>query len=98
LSKGALFAPCELRSARSGEKRKGKSAAPGRPFFWSLFFGQAKKSDLPWVSHPQLGFEIARQARDTIYTLDLRLRGDDTWMPAFAGMTTNIAEACPRML
>ena len=27
--------------------------------------------------HPQLGFEIARKARDTIQTLDSRLRGND---------------------
>jgi len=53
------------------------SAAPGGPFFWSLFFGQAKKSDLPWVSHPQVAIEIARKARDTIQDLDPRFRGDD---------------------
>jgi hypothetical protein len=50
---------------------------PGCPFFWSLFFGQAKKSDLPWVSHPQVVVEIARKARDTIQGLDSRFRGND---------------------
>jgi len=51
------------------------SRAPGCLFFWQLFFGQAKKSYLPWVSHPQVAVEIARQARDNIQSLDARLRG-----------------------
>ncbi len=64
-------------SADSGEKRRGFSRHPGCPFFWSLFFGQAKKSDLPWVSHPQVAVEITCKARDTIQSLDARLRGHD---------------------
>jgi hypothetical protein len=66
-----------LASAQWGEERKGRSRAPGRAFFWSLFFARAKKRDLPWVSHPQIAYEIARLARDTIYTLDPGLRRDD---------------------
>jgi hypothetical protein len=46
-------------------------------FFWLLFFAQAKKSNLPWVSHPQVAFELARKTRDTIQDLDARLRGHD---------------------
>jgi hypothetical protein len=45
-----------------------KSRHPGCPFFWSLFFGQAKKSDLPWVSHPQVAFERGRSSLDKIFT------------------------------
>jgi hypothetical protein len=36
------------------------------------------QSNLPWVSHPQVAFEIARKAREPF----------NTWIPAFAGMTT----------
>ena len=75
-----MFAPGELAGARWGEERRepAKPArAPGRAFFWFLFFARAKKRNLPWVSHPQVAVEIARKARDTIYCLDARLRGHD---------------------
>jgi hypothetical protein len=31
-----------------------RGEATGADFFWLLFFAQAKKSNLPWVSHPQV--------------------------------------------
>jgi hypothetical protein len=34
-------------------------------FFWLLFFAQAKKSNLPWVSHPQVCFSAVREAHTT---------------------------------
>ena len=51
-------------SADSGEKRKEYSAAPGRAFFWFLFFARAKKRNLPWVSHPQVVFQHRRKRFD----------------------------------
>jgi hypothetical protein len=50
-------------SARSAGQPAGP-ASPGRAFFWSLFFARAKKSDLPWVSHPQVAVQRARRALD----------------------------------
>jgi hypothetical protein len=41
------------------------------------FFARAKKETRPRCGEPQLGFEIARKARDTIQNLDARLRGHD---------------------
>jgi hypothetical protein len=73
-----------LASAGAGEKRKGYSAAPGRAFFWFLFFARAKKRNLPWVSHPQVirrrrrhNEKAAQRAAFVIQTLDSRLRGND---------------------
>jgi hypothetical protein len=44
---------------RVGERPLGRGteegvARSGVCFFWLLFFAQAKKSNLPWVSHPQV--------------------------------------------
>jgi hypothetical protein len=58
------------------ESRPARDARLGQGL-WSLFFARAKKRDLPWVSHPQIAYETARLARDTIYTLDPGLRRDD---------------------
>jgi hypothetical protein len=37
-----------------GRGTEGVFARSGVCFFWLLFFAQAKKSNLPWVSHPQV--------------------------------------------
>jgi hypothetical protein len=41
-----------------------------------IAFGDVKS--YLWVADPQVGFEIARKARDTMQILDPRLRGDDS--------------------
>jgi hypothetical protein len=41
------------------------------------FFARAKKETRPRCGEPQLVVEIARKARDTIQSLDARLRGHD---------------------
>jgi hypothetical protein len=41
------------------------------------FFARAKKETRPRCGEPQLAVEIARAARDTIYTLDSRFREND---------------------
>jgi len=51
-----------FRGRRVGERPLGRGtegtgvagARSGVCFFWLLFFAQAKKSNLPWVSHPQV--------------------------------------------
>jgi hypothetical protein len=80
---GCLRLPRRDRMSRRGSAGPKAAEAreslrhPGRAFFWFLFFARAKKETRPRCGEPQLGFEIARLARDTIQTLDPRFRGDD---------------------
>ena len=63
-------APGRARSAR-GIRRL------GGVFSLVSFLAGGKKDTRPRCGEPQLGFEIARKARDTIQDLDSRFRGND---------------------
>jgi hypothetical protein len=54
-------APGELVERPVGRGTEGDVARSGVCFFWFLFFAQAKKRNLPWVSHPQVAFHHRRR-------------------------------------
>jgi len=71
-------APGELVERPVGRGTEEAFARSGVCFFWLLFFAQAKKSNLPWVSHPQV--IRGRSPLDQNIT---------TRIPACAGMTAS---------
>jgi hypothetical protein len=71
---------CRVGAARDPKPRRRGSLCAIRAAFSFVHFFWPNKRNGPRVqgrSHPQLGFDIARKARDIIQGLDSRFRGND---------------------